>query len=193
MTTVMTVLDTGTLLTGIVIFCARVADVSLGTIRTISIVHGRMKEAFVLGFAEVTIWLVVISTVVQRIASEPLLGIFYALGFSTGSVAGILLEKRLAAGHAVLRIVTVEKGLLMADVIRERGFGVTTFSGEGKFGPVTELYVVCRRKDLWQLITLVREIEPEAFYITEYAGSVSKILRPVSQSPTGWRAILKRK
>jgi len=178
---------------GIVIFCARVADVSLGTIRTISIVHGRMKAAFILGFAEVTIWLVVISTVIQRIASEPLLGIFYALGFSTGSAAGILLEKRLAAGHAVLRIITAEKGLLMADVIRERGFGVTTFSGEGKFGPVTELYVVCRRKDLWQLITLVREIEPEAFYITEYAGSVSKILRPMSQSPTGWRAILKRK
>ena len=48
-----TLLDTETLLTGIFIFLARVADVTLGTVRTMSIVQGRTKMAFLLGFVEI--------------------------------------------------------------------------------------------------------------------------------------------
>jgi hypothetical protein len=48
--------DYPTMLLGIVIFLARVADVSMGTMRTISIVHGRTKIAFLLGFIEVGMW-----------------------------------------------------------------------------------------------------------------------------------------
>ena len=89
-------LDLTTIITGILLFFARVVDVSMGTIRTISIVHGRTKMAFFLGFLEIGMWLAVISAVVSKIYERPILGIFYALGFSTGSVVGILIEKKLA-------------------------------------------------------------------------------------------------
>jgi len=92
-------MDLSTLLTGILVFLARVADVSMGTMRTISIVRGRTKTAFVLGFVEISLWLVVIAAVLASISSRPILGIFYALGFSTGNVAGILLERRIAFGQ----------------------------------------------------------------------------------------------
>ena len=81
----------------------------------------------------------------------------------------------------------------MAEKVREVGFGVTTFLGEGLSGPVTMLYVVCRRRDLQRVIQIARSVEPDAFYITEQAGSVSKIYRPFTPSPTGWRAIFKKK
>jgi uncharacterized protein YebE (UPF0316 family) len=183
----------GTLLLGMAVFLARVVDVSMGTMRTISIVQGRTKIAFVLGFLEVSIWLVVISAVVNDIMTKPLLGVFYALGFSTGNVVGIKLEKRLAFGHIILRVISTCNGRTMADSIRDSGYAVTTFEGEGRCGLVTMIYVVCRRRDLQEIIPLVKSVEPDAFYITEQAGSVSKIFRPALQPLTGWRAILKKK
>lgn len=114
-------------------------------------------------------------------------------GFGSGDVVGIKLERRLAFGHIVLRVFSLKKGKKLAKEIRDHGFAVTTFPGEGRSGPVTELYIVCRRRDLKKLIGMVIEVEPKAFYITEQAGDVSKIYRPFMGPATGWRAILKKK
>jgi uncharacterized protein YebE (UPF0316 family) len=186
--------DLATILLGIVIFLARVTDVSMGTMRTISIVQGRTKIAFLLGFVEVSMWLVIISTVIHRISDKPVLGVFYALGFSTGNVVGILLEKRIAFGHIILRIISTRSGKEIAEKIRQTGHAVTTFQGEGLSGPVTMLYVVCPRKEQNQVVQTVRSIEPDAFYTVDQAGSVSKIYRPcLPNEPTGWRATFKKK
>jgi uncharacterized protein YebE (UPF0316 family) len=186
--------DLATLLLGIVIFLARVTDVSMGTMRTISIVQGRTRIAFLLGFIEVSMWLVVISAVIHRIAEKPILGVFYALGFSTGNVVGIVLERRIAFGHIILRIISPQGGKEIAEKIRKTGHAVTTFQGEGLSGPVTMLYVVCPRKEQNDVVQMVRSIEPDAFYTVDIAGNVSKIYRPYcSQQPTGWRAIFKKK
>jgi uncharacterized protein YebE (UPF0316 family) len=186
--------DSLTILIGIAIFSARVMDVSMGTMRTISIVQGRTRIAFLLGFIEVSMWLVVISTVINRIAEKPILGVFYALGFSTGNVVGIILEKKVAFGHIILRIISTKSGKEIAEKIRQTGHAVTTFQGEGLSGPVIMLYVVCLRRDQNGVVQLVKSIEPDAFYTVEMAGSVSKIYRPcLPQEPTGWRAIFKKK
>jgi uncharacterized protein YebE (UPF0316 family) len=186
-------LDPVTLLLGMVVFLARVTDVTMGTMRTISIVQGRTKRAFILGFFEVSMWLVVISMVVQKILEKPILGVFYALGFSTGNVVGIMLEKRLGFGHMTLRIISAHRGREMADELRGVGYGVTIFSGEGLTGPVTLLYVVCRRKDLRYILPIVKKIDPDSFHITEQAGDVSRVCAPFVQQPTGWRAAFKKK
>ena len=186
-------LDAGTLMTGIVIFLARVSDVSLGTVRTMSIVQGRTKMAFFLGFVEISMWLLVISAVISKITTSPILALFYALGFSTGNVVGIMIERRLAFGNLVLRVITRQNGNTMRDDIRAAGYGVTTFQGEGMQGPVMELYIVCPRKDLKEILPLITRIDPHAFYTTEQAGIVNRLYRPALQTPTGWRAILKKK
>ncbi|MBM3789420.1 MAG: DUF2179 domain-containing protein [Acidobacteria bacterium] len=185
--------DAATLLTGALVFLARVADVSIGTMRTISIVRGRTKTAFLFGFVEVSLWLVVIAAVLDKIASKPILGILYALGFSTGNVFGILLERRIAFGNIVLRVISSQHGSEMARKIRAAGYAVTTILGEGMTGPVTLLYVVCRRKDLKSITAIIQEVEPDAFHITEMAGDVSRVYHPSLQVPTGWRAILKKR
>jgi len=85
--------DISILITGIVIFFARIVDVSLGTLRTISIIQGRTWVSFWLGFGEIIIWLWVISTVVPHIREIPMLAIFYAFGFASGNMVGIRLDK----------------------------------------------------------------------------------------------------
>lgn len=178
---------------GIMVFFARVIDVSVGTVRTISTVHGRIKTAFILGAFEVTIWILVVSTLISEIAGRPILVVFYALGFSTGNVIGILIERKIAFGYAGLRIFCRQKGEELAAAIRDAGFAVTTFSGQGKSGPVLELYAVCRRKSLKEILTISRKIEPEAFFTSEHVGTVRQMVTTLARQPTGWRSIMKRK
>ena len=178
---------------GVLVFFARIIDVSLGTIRTISIVQGRTVAAFFLGFFEISMWLLVLSAVLDRVMESPVLALFYALGFSSGNVVGILVEKRLAMGYMNFRIISTKYAKQIASTLREKGFAVTTFDGEGKDGKVTEVYVVTQRKMLPGLIKIIKEIEPDAFYIAEQAGIVSKIRRPTMIPATGWRAVQKKK
>ena len=186
-------MDSTIILTGLLIFCARVADVSIGTLRTLMTVQGRMLGAFCLGLVEVTIWIYVITEVIAKIQSAPLLVVFYALGFSTGNVVGIWVEKKLAIGHVILRILTARHGPEMTQAIRDMGFRVTEFLGQGKRGPVSELYVVCERRDLNRIMGCAQNIDPDVLYITEYPGQVSRFRKQVNTPLTGWRSVLKRK
>ncbi|WP_308986173.1 DUF2179 domain-containing protein [Thalassobacterium sedimentorum] len=154
-------------LLALVVFFSRVLDVSIGTIRMIATVQGRIYLAFVLGLFEVTIWLIVIATVVNTVLARPWLLIFYALGFSTGNVVGIILERRLALGHAVLRVITGKNAEGIKQALTAGGFRVTQFEGVGAFGPVSELQIVCERRLLTQALQLVQTVDPEVFYLCE--------------------------
>jgi uncharacterized membrane-anchored protein YitT (DUF2179 family) len=70
---------------------------------------------------------------------------------------------------------------------------VTVFTGEGMKGPVDELYIACRRKDLRWLLPEVKKQDPDAFYVIEQARDVSKVLKPSYAPIGGWRAVVKRK
>jgi uncharacterized protein YebE (UPF0316 family) len=150
-----------------VVFLSRVLDVSIGTIRMIATVQGRVFLAFFLGLFEVTIWLIVIATVVNTVMARPWLLIFYALGFSTGNVVGIILERRLALGHAVLRVITGKNAEAIKAALTVNGFRVTQFEGVGARGPVSELQIVCERKLLTRALKTVQSIDPEVFYLCE--------------------------
>jgi len=93
----------------------------------------------------------------------------------------------------ILRVISRDKGKLLADRLRGLGQAVTIFQGEGMHGPVLELYVACRRRDLKWLLPIVREEDPDAFYLTEQARDVSKVLKPIHEPVTGWRSMLKKK
>ncbi|MCU0592960.1 MAG: DUF5698 domain-containing protein [Desulfobacterales bacterium] len=186
-------LDAGTLLTGILIFLARICDVSLGTVRTIVTVQGRGVVAFFLAIFEILIWITVISTVVQKVASQPILALFYALGFATGNLVGIAVERKIALGFMILRVFTRTAGRALTERLRNLGQPVTVFQGEGMRGPVDELYIACRRRDLRRILSIVNEEDPESFYITEMARDVCRTIRPLSAECSGWRSVFKRK
>ncbi|MBN2609891.1 MAG: DUF2179 domain-containing protein [Candidatus Fermentibacteraceae bacterium] len=185
---------TGTvLLTGLLVFLARVLDVSLGTIRTISIIQGRTVLAFFLGFIEVSIWLGVISAVIGQVQANPVMAVFYALGFATGNVIGIMIERRLAMGSMVIKIMARDSAHRLATRIREMGFGVTEFQGTGMTGTVTELYIVCARKEFKGIMQEVRTIDPDIFYVTEPVGTLGSGKIPSTIESARWKGIFKKK
>ena len=185
--------ESSVLMTGVLIFFARICDVSIGTVRTIVTVQGRTVIAFVLAVFEIIIWILVASTVIGQVKDQPVLVIFYAFGYATGNVVGIKVEARLAFGLTILRVICRESGDKIASTLRDFGQPVTKFMGEGMKGPVCELYIACRRKDLKWIIDEIQKIDNQAFFVVEQARAMNKILRPVTTPLGGWRAVNKRK
>lgn len=176
-----------------IVFLSRVVDVSIGTVRAIATVQGRLAVAFVLGLFEVTIWLIVITAVVSTVMERPWLLAFYALGFSTGNVIGIVLEQKLALGHAILRIITGRYAEEVTEALRDAGFRVTRFEGEGMKGPVTELHIVCERRQLARALKIVRSIDPDIFYLCEAPTRVRRYPGRYALPGSSWQGIFKRK
>ncbi len=186
-------LDVTILITGLIIFFARIVDVSIGTVRTIVTVQGRTVIAFCLAIVEITIWVSVASTVINQVKDQPILVVFYAFGYATGNVLGIVVERKLAFGMIVLRVISRSAGQEIADRLRELGQAVTVFMGQGMRGPVAELYIASRRRDLKWILPEVTSKDPEAFYVLETARDVSRVLKPTYTAIGGWRARSNRK
>jgi uncharacterized protein YebE (UPF0316 family) len=180
----------------ILVFLLRISDVTLGTIRTVTIVKGYIGLSMVLGFCEVSIWIVVISQVISRIGESWLLVIAFAGGFAAGNGVGIFIERKIALGLAVVRMISQGNGSAIAEALRDQGLTVTTFMGEGAEGPVTLVYVAGSRRTIQPALKAARFVDPDLFYVIEPAHESNHGLRtrvgPVPYA-TGWRAVFKKK
>jgi len=98
----------------------------------------------------------------------------YSLGYAIGTIIGMWIEQRLAAGYSTINIVSVGKSLPIATAIRAAGFGATRSSGEGSSGTVGLVRVVARRRNIDRLVKLVLEVDPKAFVTTEDTRHISR-------------------
>ncbi len=185
-------IDPQILATGLFVFFARICDVSLGTIRTIATVQGRTVISFCLAVMEILIWISVAGTVISQTQEKPWLAVVYALGYATGNVLGILVERKLAFGLIIFKVITSKTGTGLTEALREKGQPVTVFKGDGMKGPVLELYVACKRRDLKWIKPLVQTMDPEAFYIIEQAREMKKGMFPMGPS-LSWLGSHRRK
>ncbi len=148
------------------IFALRVADMTFDTLRVLFVMRGRKGISWGLGFIQSVIYVVAISSVLGNL-DNPLNIIGYAAGFATGNVFGMLIEERLAIGHTQVQIISPRRGTLLANTLREAGFGVTEIPARGKDGMVSMLSVSVLRKDVGKIEGLVHQSDPEAFVTTE--------------------------
>lgn len=162
----------------LIVFLARVTDVSLGTLRIIFTSRGKRNIAPLLGFVEVFIWIVVVSQVVKNVHSLPAyLG--YAAGFAVGTYVGMKIEERLALGTLVIRIILAQGGENLAKRLRADGYGVTVVNGMGSGGEVKLLYTVIQRKNLEATIQVIKSINPKAFYSVEEVRTAESGIFPL--------------
>jgi len=174
------------------IFCARVTDVSIGTMRTIFVVRGYRLIAAVLGFFEVTVWLMAVSSVIGNLHRWPNI-VAYGLGFATGNAVGMWLEQKVALGMQTVRIISHTHAAAVAEALRFAGFGVTVVRGYGRDGDVCISFVVVPRKEDPVVIKVAEQIDPDVFVTVEDARSTTFRDYRTAVPATGWRAIMKRK
>ncbi|KKM08989.1 hypothetical protein SY88_21315 [Clostridiales bacterium PH28_bin88] len=154
----MTALIAGYLL----IFFARVVDVSLQTMRVLLLVRGKRPLAAAIGFFEVAIYVLALKYVVDRL-NDPLSLVIYAMGFSAGNLVGGMIEEKVALGHLTVQVISMCRPLELAEFLRQEGYGVTVLKGEGREGTHFLLNIILSRKDLPKVMDIVNRWDCQAF------------------------------
>jgi uncharacterized protein YebE (UPF0316 family) len=165
----------------LLIFSARILDVSLGTLRIIFVSRGLKYLAPLVGFFEVLIWLVAIRVIMENLNNYACY-IAYAAGFATGNFIGIFIEKRLAIGNSIVRVITRKNASLLIEHLRSSGYGVTSIKAEGSEGDVHVIYVIIKRHDLETITRIIKDLNPNAFYTVEDVRLVRKGIFPMDKS-----------
>lgn len=150
------------ILGAVLIMFMRIADVTLGTFRTILVVQGRKYYAAMAGFFEVLIWIFAMRYIVQHMDHTiNLLG--YAAGFALGNIMGITLEQKVALGYTQINIVSLHHTDEIANKLRSSKFGVTILPAEGGSGGVSILIVIAKRRFQKQIMEIVESVDKRAF------------------------------
>jgi len=110
----------------VVIFCAKIFEVSIGTLRIVLVSKGQKLKAALIAFVECVIWILVVSTVLVDITKDPVKVVIYCAAFAIGNYIGVSLENRLAMGLSSIQVITnLEEGNELALLLRDNNFGVT--------------------------------------------------------------------
>ena len=161
----------------LLIFLARVFDVTLGTLRIIFTSRGMRNLAPVLGFVETFVWIIAVSSLVKH-AQNIAAYIGYAGGFAMGTFVGMLLENKLAMGTVTIRGIIRRDPKELIQTLHDAGFGITSVDGQGSSGTVKIIYTTLKRQDLPVVIDIFHRLLPGAFLSVEEVRSTEQGVFP---------------
>jgi uncharacterized protein YebE (UPF0316 family) len=170
------------LLLPLLIFCARIADVSINTIRIIYVLGGRRWTATFLGFFESFIWLMAIRQIFEHLDNW-ICYVAYPGGFATGIFVGMLIEERIAYGKVIVRIITRKEIRELLEYLNKQQFRFTHVNATGPDGHENLVFTVLERERLEDLMTKLREIIPSAFYTVEKVNRAAESASIVNETP----------
>lgn len=168
----------------VLIFIARVSDVSLGTVRVIFITRGMKYFAPIVGFFEVIIWLLAIGQIMQHLSS-PLCYIAYAGGFATGNYVGMWIAEKLSLGVVLIRTITSKDASELLEILKSAEYGVTSVDAQGSAGKVQVVFTIVRRREVAAVVNLIKQFNPKAFYTIEEVGFVEEGIFPARKTSLG--------
>jgi uncharacterized protein YebE (UPF0316 family) len=163
----------------LLIFLARICDVSMETIRVIYISRGIKYLAPIIAFFEIVIWLLAMEVVMQDLTNIANF-IAFALGFAMGTYVGLVIEERLSIGMVILRIITGEDSeARISQFLAEENCGVTRLDAQGSRGSVKMILTLVNRTDVPRITEFIRTINPRAFFSIEDVRYVNEgVFRP---------------
>jgi uncharacterized protein YebE (UPF0316 family) len=169
----------------LLIFMARIMDVTIGTMRIVMVAKGQKFWAPILGFFEVFIWIITMSKVMQNLDNW-MCYIGYAGGFATGNWVGLILEEKLAMGIVKIQIITRKEASQLISALKDAGYGITHHDAHGANGIVSIIHTIVKRTDIDKVDNIIMTYNPKAFYSIEEIKFVSQGVFPI-QSASRWR------
>lgn len=147
------------------VFFSRIIDVSLGTIRTILTVRGKLVFAAIVGFVEVFIWFMIVSSAVSSDQGGVALTIAFAGGFASGTFIGGKIAERFIGSILSIQVITSSRDDKIITQIRANGFAVTVLNAEAsEFSAEKYLLLIEIKNDqLKKLEKIIYETDPAAF------------------------------
>lgn len=157
----------------LLIFMARICDVSIGTLRIIFVSKGKRNIAPVLGFFEVLIWITAISKIMENLDNY-INFVAYAAGFATGNFVGMIIEEKLAMGIMMIRVFAHERGNELVQSLNAEGFGATVVEAHGARERIDLIYSIVKRNELADVLNIITRFNSKAFYTIEDIKSVNE-------------------
>lgn len=168
----------------LLIFLARIADVSINTIRIIYVLGGRRVTATLLGFFESFIWLMAIRQIFEHMDNW-VCYVAYPAGFASGIFVGMLIEERIAYGKVIVRIITRRDINELIQFLSQLNLRYTHVNANGPGGEEHLVFTVLDRERLDDLLNKLKEILPSAFYTVEKVNRAAES-GAVVQETTRW-------
>ena len=150
------------ILGALLIFFLRILDVSVGTLRVMYMVRGDRRKAVPLAFFESLVWVFAISRIMKEVDNTSNM-LAFAAGFAAGTLVGMTLERWIASGFVLMRVISDVGKERLAGAVRAAGFGVTVVNGEGREGEQEILFIVALRRRAQELLELIRRVDDGAF------------------------------
>lgn len=186
----------GLIVVPILIFFARILDVSINTIRIIFVMSGKKYIATLMGFLESLIWLLAIGQIFKHM-DNVYCYIAYPAGFAGGIFIGMLIEEKIALGKVIIRVITAENLDSIIAYLNKHQFRFSVVSAESNEGKENLLFAVLKRDHVPVILDEIKRHLPKAFYTIESVKSASEtgILteKPSRRGIGAWLTSVRRK
>ena len=149
------------------IYFARIIDVSIGSIRTITIVRGKSIVSAILAFIETIIWFLVAKEALLNGINSIIIPIVYSLGYATGTLIGTYISNNFLDSLIGVQVITKKNNTKLIKQIRSNGFGLSIMNlkkdieNKGK----DLLLIQLNKKSLKKLINIIKNNDKFAFII----------------------------
>ena len=144
----------------VVILVLKTIEVSMATLRIVLITKDERLKGATIGFFEVILWVILVSTVLTNITEDPMKVVIYALGFAMGNYVGSMLENKLAIGTTNIEaIVLKEHGEQLSHLLRTVGLAVTAVEANGMRDKREILMLHVPRKKARETVKLIKSFQ----------------------------------
>jgi uncharacterized protein YebE (UPF0316 family) len=168
----------------ILIFISRVIDVTFGTLRIIFISKGEKFLAPLFSFFEIIVWLFAIGQVMQNLTNMTYY-LAYAGGYATGNFVGMYIEEKMAMGTLVIRIITRRDASNLVEALKFKNYGITVVDAQGTTGNVKIIFTVIKRKNVDDVVGMIKQFNPKAFFSIEEVRVAREGIFPPSKNQFG--------
>jgi uncharacterized protein YebE (UPF0316 family) len=155
------------------LFGLRILNTAIGTVRLVIVTRQQRLLAAFLAFFEALLFAITIGSVAADLNNVMNL-IAYCAGFSVGNYVGMVIERRFITSFMTVNVICSARGYEVATALRERGYGVTVTTGEGKDGTVTMLRSVINNREVPKMVAIIRSTHADAFVAVEEARAVHR-------------------
>jgi uncharacterized protein YebE (UPF0316 family) len=157
----------------VLIFCSRIFDQSVGTLRMIFVAKGLKNIVPVFAFFESLIWLLAIGEIMKHL-NNPLCYLAYAGGFAMGNWVGMWLDERISLGNVIIRVIMSVASPELIEQLKAANFGLTLLDAEGGKGKVKVVFSIIKRKDVKHFVDILNQYSPHSFFTIEEVRSVNE-------------------
>lgn len=149
----------------LIILAINIVYVSFFTVRMILTLKGQKYLAAALSAIEVMIYVIGLGLVLDNLDDIQNL-IAYALGYALGVLIGSKIEEGLALGYVTVKVITNNYDEQLPNKLRDVGFGVTSWIGEGRDGHRLMMEILTKRKRQQELYNHILAYDTKAFIIS---------------------------